>query len=263
MKDALHRGFTLLEILIALTITATVMSVLFGVYASCLDVARDIEASSRTDQMMRMVVSRITSDIRCYAPMRASDLTAFREEENASLESEGISADNATEATNATRDEGAGVELPLFIGNEVARLPDEEGTIVMSFPSRASLGFEDDVGSQRINLIAYVLVPEDGAGGSEKFRLIRREVPFAGLYPEPGAQEMELADGLIWSKEGAPVYLDEASEMVAAWDGLARKREKRFEVPGLVSWRLSAVTDKGVVSYQVVVRPLVHRSGDS
>lgn len=257
-------GFTLLEILIAMTITATVMSVLFGVYASCLDVARDIESLSRTDQMMRMVVSRISNDIRSYAPMTASDLTAFREEENGTLENTGIRDDNATAATNETQGREHPIELPVFTGNAVDMLWDhEDKTVLMSFPTRASLGFENDSRLERINLVSYMLVPEDADNGSGMYRLLRRELPFAGLYPELAAQEVELADGLLWVQEGGPVYLDETGQMVTAWDGLERKQEKQLVVPRLISWSLRVNMNGEPTSYEIVVRPLVTQAGDS
>ncbi|WP_462324769.1 PulJ/GspJ family protein [Desulfoplanes sp.] len=251
-------GFTLLEILVALTITATVMSVLFGVYASCLDVAQEIESSSRTDQMMRMVVSRISNDIRSYAPMTVADLRAYRDEENATLEN------NATAAITGTEDNGTADDLPLFTGIEMAMPPDDEdGTVVMSFPTRSSLGFEADEGLQRINLVAYVLVPEDEAGESGNFILLRRELPFAGLYPEMEVQEIELADGLVWGEEGGPHYLAEDGEVVDAWDGAARKQEKQLVVPRLVSWTLTVDQDGFPTAYEITVRPLVSEAGGS
>jgi prepilin-type N-terminal cleavage/methylation domain-containing protein len=258
------RGFTLLEILIAMTITATVMSVLFGVYAACLDVARDIESLSRTDQMMRMVVSRISNDIRSYAPMTASDLTAFREEGNTTLESTGILESNATAATNETQGRERSVDLPVFIGNEVGMLLDQEDkTVVMSFPTRASLGFENDSRLERINLVSYVLVPEDAGNGSRTYRLLRRELPFAGLYPELAGQEMELADGLLWAEEDGPDYLDETGQMVPAWDGSGRKKEKKLAVPRLISWSLSVDMNGNPTSYEIIVRPLVNKAENS
>ncbi|MGX9364833.1 PulJ/GspJ family protein [Desulfoplanes sp. PS50] len=258
-------GFTLLEILIAMTITATVMSVLFGVYASCLDVARDIESLSRTDQMMRMVVSRISNDIRSYAPMTASDLTAFREEENGTLENTGIRDDNATAATNETQGLEHPIELPVFTGNAVDMLWDhEDKTVLMSFPTRASLGFENDSRLERINLVSYVLVPEDAdSDESATYRLLRRELPFAGLYPKLAAQEVELADGLLWVEEGGPVYLDETGQMVTAWDGSGRKQAKQLAVPRLISWSLRVAMNGEPTSYEIIVRPLVTQAGDS
>ena len=253
------RGFTLLEILIALTITATVMSVLFGVYASRLDVALDIESSSRTDRMMRMVVSRITNDLRSYAPMTAADLKAFREDENATLES------NATATTNGTEDNEIEVDLPMFSGIAMDMPPDDdEGILVMSFPTRASLGFENDEGLQRINLVAYVLVPEDEDGTSGSYLLLRREMPFAGLYPEQDVQEIELADGLVWAEEGGPKYLDKDGEVVSEWDGAARRRDEQLDVPRLISWTLHVERGDGATAaYEITVRPMVRRAGES
>ncbi|GAU08030.1 PulJ/GspJ family protein [Desulfoplanes formicivorans] len=251
------QGFTLLEILIALTMTATVMSVLFGVYASCLDVARDLESSSRADRMMRMVVSRITNDLRSYAPMVAADLSAFRGGD-VYLE------DNATQETNRTSDKGTEVEVPLFWGNEMDTPPqDEEGIVVMAFPSRASLGFADNDEVQRINLVSYVLVPENENDENGRYVLLRRELPFAGLYPEQKIEMIELADGLVWTDRAGPIYLDETGERFTTWDGTARKRARKPVVPRLISWTLRVDRDGQQVVYPMTVHPQVLAAGGS
>ena len=76
------QGFTLLEILIALMMTATIMGALFGVFASSLDVAQEVERSARDDQMMRMVMDRITRDVRSFVALSAGDMRVGEREGN-------------------------------------------------------------------------------------------------------------------------------------------------------------------------------------
>lgn len=251
------QGFTLLEILIALTVTATVMSALFGVYASCLEVARDIEFSSRADSMMRMVVSRITNDLRSYASLAAADLMVVGAGDPGSDV-------NASEENSRSRNNAALMDVPLFTGNEIpTSLPDKDGVVVMVFPTRASLGFARDDGLQRINMVSYVLVPEDGEVENGTYTLLRREVPFAGLYPGLKAETVELADGLVWSSSIGPRYQDEQGAWVRTWDGAARRQAQESELPGLIRWTLRMDQEGRRMAYTMAVRPLMAKAGGS
>ncbi len=242
-------GFTLLEILIALTITATVMSVVFGVYASCLEVAGDIETSSQTDQMMRMVMSRISRDISSYAPVTTADFKAFRGKEKVGRPT------NATASANGTQ--AAPQEVAMFVGKAWEDAVDEEdGVEIMSFPTRGTLDWVGTPWPGRINLVSYVLVPERDQQNPGTYILLRREQPFAGLYADQDTQEVELADGLLRVEDAGPLYLDKEGESFRKWDGAVRQQNKQSLVPAMVRWNIWVQRGGRPTMYTIAVHPL-------
>ena len=233
--------------------TATIMGALFGVFASSLDVAQEVERSARDDQMMRMVMDRITRDLRSFILLSTSDMRVGTREENGTAGQDAASYDNATESS---------VQVPGFNGYELdSTTPPEEGTVVMSFPTLASLNFGKMVPGERSNEVRYILRSRNDEAGT--YVLFRQERPYAGLYPQIGVQEIELADGILWEEDFLPRYSDETGEIFSAWDAAQRKNDGKSLVPRLITWVLTVSDGQGLSrKYPLAVHPLV-REEDS
>ncbi len=239
------QGFTLLEILIALMMTATVMGALFTVFVSSLDVAQEVEQSARDNQMMRMVMDRITRDLRSFVFLSAEDMRVSRQ------------AENGTETGDAVQADLPEKSLPVFTGYE----PDSTGEemVLMSFPTLAALNFENMMPGERINEVRYIVRLQDGDG--KRYALFRQERPYAGLYPQIAPQEIELADGMGWGEESFPHYVDETGEIFSIWDGAQRATDKKSIVPQLITWVFTLTRSQGISrTYTLAVHPLAQET---
>ena len=239
------QGFTLLEILIALMMTATIMGALFGVFASSLDVAQEVERSARDDQMMRMVMDRITRDVRSFVALSAGDMRVGEREGNGTNVQE-------TTAANATT-----VSVPAFTGYEPdSTTQPDDGIVLMSFPTLASLNFGDMLPGERINEVRYILRPQDEE--AKTYVLFRQERPYAGLYAQIDPQEVELADGIVWAEGSLPTYIDETGEISLSWDPAQRKNDEKSVVPQLITWVFTVRDGQGMSrTYPLSVHPVV------
>jgi len=248
LKNTQLKGFTLLEILIALMMTATIMGVLFGVFASSLDVAQEVERSARDDQMMRMVLDRMTRDLRSFAFLSSSDMRVGNRE------------GNGTEVLNATAANATTVAVPVFIGYEPdSSTQPDEGIVLMSFPTVSSLTFGDMKPGERINEVRYILRGQDEDAGT--YVLFRQERAYAGVYPQNDPQKIELADGIVWAEDSLPHYIDETGEIGSSWDPDQRKDDKKSIVPYLIRW-IFTVSDGHSLprTYTLVVHPLAREA---
>ncbi|MCF8037764.1 MAG: prepilin-type N-terminal cleavage/methylation domain-containing protein [Desulfohalobiaceae bacterium] len=138
-------GFTLLEILVALSITAIAFTVLFTVFSRVAGVAEKVQEQSSLGQVGRTIVLRLGSDLESlYRP----------------------SGDEAEKDTNST----------LFSGEEPGADLFEEQT-VLEFSSTAGLSFDPAFPKRQVNRISYVLSPSENE--QELYRLIRQETTHA------------------------------------------------------------------------------------
>lgn len=137
-------GFTLFEILIALTIASIAFTGLFTIFFQVADVAEEVEEKGVLGQAGRSIMLRLGSDLEGL--YRAKE----KKQEN----------------TNSTLFSG---EQP--IGNPV------QGQNVLEFSSCAGLSFDPDFPKREINRISYILSPGDDELGL--FRLIRKETTHA------------------------------------------------------------------------------------
>jgi prepilin-type N-terminal cleavage/methylation domain-containing protein len=151
-------GFTLLEILLALTILALVLSSLFSAYSESINVTELVETSREVDQAARLTVAQLADDLK-------------------SLYQQEVKGDPKD---SPYRFQG-GSEGP------------EEEVVVLSFASTSHLGFDAGGPSMGVNRITYVL--KKSGEGEQYFQLMRRERPFADI--QGGEEtEVELADNV-------------------------------------------------------------------
>ena len=70
-----NAGFTLLEILIALSIMSMVITIVFGAYASTFRIIEGAQDQSDAYQMARITLSRIQEDLECSVISKDSDVS--------------------------------------------------------------------------------------------------------------------------------------------------------------------------------------------
>jgi type II secretion system protein J len=179
------RGFTLLEILVAIAILALVVTSLYGAYSGTLETTEKVESVRDVDQAARLALMQMADDLKSlyYTKSQKNDEPSpFR-----------------------------------FGGGTLAE--GEEGSLV-EFASTNHLGFDMIFPSQLINRVIYVLEKESENERSQ--RLIRKELPFADL---PGQQQevaVEIADGI---KELTLTYFNEDGQEFTQWDSSAKETE--------------------------------------
>lgn len=75
-----RNGFTILEILIALSILATVLSIVFTSYTATFRIIGETESQAEIYQMARIALERIIEDLACTLPETSGDFSGEDEE---------------------------------------------------------------------------------------------------------------------------------------------------------------------------------------
>lgn len=177
-------GFTLLEVLLAFTIFAIVIAIVYGSYSASLRTMRDTTGRAEVYQMARVAMERIAED----------------------LESAAVPLVNEESGT-----EEQGSEEYLFVGAdaEVAGWPGDS----LLFLSRAHLNFSDEPESTGRAVIRYqVQAGEEGRG----LALYREDVPEQEWSKNNGDGEgVLLCDGLSGVNF---TYYDKTGQALEEWD---------------------------------------------
>ncbi len=139
-------GFTLLEIMIALSILAIVFTSIYGVYSQVLDVAENVDKRSASTQIGYRALTQIAKDLEgIYLP---------RERDNNS--------------SNASSKE----DKFIFQGKSPSEYFGDNATI-LEFSTTSSLGFNSTYPAHQINKVKYILKKTS----KKHFQLIRQETP--------------------------------------------------------------------------------------
>ncbi len=180
---ARQKGFTLLEIMVAMTIVAVIFTSLYGTFNASMGVAQDAKDFRDLDDLARLILLRVSSDL-----------------ESSSL---------------PPKDQKA-KENP-FLG-QAFHEGSEAGTI-LEFFSNACLDFEHPPPCYRRNRIQYRLQAETEEAAlletPQVYSLYRIEQPFAGQRSEQQSRRLELADnvtGLTFH------YLSENGDLQESWN---------------------------------------------
>jgi general secretion pathway protein J len=179
------RGFTLMEILIAISILAVVLSMLYAAYTGTF---RNIdETASRADmyEMARIALDRMVEDLQC-AYLSPSTKEETPEEEQAPM----------------TR----------FVG-ELAET-DGKRTDTLRFSSRAHLVFYSEDADLDQTEITYEVGESDEEG---RFALFRSDIPALTILSEEETQGAVLCDGL---HALSLTYYDETGEAYDRWNSM-------------------------------------------
>jgi type II secretion system protein J len=192
-----NRGFTLLEILIAVAILALVVSSLYGAYSGTLETTEMVERIRDVDQVARLALMQMADDFKSLYYKKA---------------------------------QGEDEESPYSFGGGMAG-EGEEGAIV-EFATTSHLGFDLTFPSQRINRVSYVL--EKQPDNEKLYRLVRKELPFADLPGERQEVEIEIADEV---ESLTLTYFNQDGQTFSQWDSkaeglLPRLVEIRLQLAG-------------------------------
>ena len=175
------RGFTLLEILVAIAILALVVSSLYGAYSGTLDTTQMVEGMRDVDQVARLALMQMVDDFESLYYQKA---------------------------------QGKDTESPYTFGG-VTETEGEGGEIV-AFATTSHLDFDMIFPSQRINRVSYIM--EKQPDNEKLYRLVRKEIPFADL---PGKEQeilVEIADGV---ESLSLTYFNEDGQQFSQWDSKA------------------------------------------
>jgi prepilin-type N-terminal cleavage/methylation domain-containing protein len=215
-RPAQPSGFTLLEILLALTILALVLSSLFSAYSESITATELVESSREVDQAARLTVAQLADDLK-------------------SLYQEKVKGDPKDSPYR-------------FQG--VSEAPEGEAAI-LSFASTAHLGFDPAGPSMGVNRISYLL--RKSGEGEHYFQLIRREQPFADIQGQGEGTEVELADNV---EELAVTYGDDAGTTLTEWDSASPEHDGRPPRLVQIRLKVAAGASGGTRSFSAVVAPM-------
>lgn len=166
------KGFTLLEIVIALAIIALIFTGLFSVFNTALGVADDVKRAENLDQTARAILLQINNDLRSFYTANS-----------------GSAKKNKQEQVKIAKTE---FQAKKFI-------PEKTGEqMLLAFYSGSSLDFTKYYPRLRVNRIIYALkIPRNRdnnpySRADTLYSLMRKEIPFAieGLNQETKIFEM-------------------------------------------------------------------------
>ena len=164
-----NSGFTLLEIMIALSILAIIFTSIFGVYSQVLDVAENVDKQGEFSQIGYRAITQIADD----------------------LDSIYVPQNNNTESSNSSEEQNKFV----FQGKSPSEYIDDNATL-LRFSTTASLGFNSTFPDHQINEVKYILQKTQ----KETFQLLRQETPMHYISGKksfritlcPNIKEMEI-----------------------------------------------------------------------
>jgi type II secretion system protein J len=175
-------GFTLLEIVIAVTILAAVFTGLYSAFSSTLETTEAVESERDVEQAARLGLMRM-----------ADDLASVYFKEVAS---------------------GSEASPYRFEGGDTEAL--DQGGTVLEFATSGRLDFDMVFPSLRINRVSYALEADPVSGSY--YRLVRREIPFPSLGGKGKETVIEVGEEV----EGLTLtYVDEEGQVRSQWDSEA------------------------------------------
>ena len=175
------RGFTLLEILIAIAILALVVSSLYGAYSGTLDTTEMVESIRDVDQVARLALRQMVDDFKGLYYQKA---------------------------------QGEDKESPYSFGG--VKEAEGEGGPIVAFATTSRLDFDMTFPSQRINRVSYIM--EKQPDNEKLYRLVRKELPFADLPGEREEISVEIADGV---ESLSLTYFNGEGQQFSQWDSKA------------------------------------------
>ena len=175
------RGFTLIEILIAIAILALVVSSLYGAYSGTLDTTQVVESIRDVDQVARLALMQMGDDFK---------------------------------SLYYQKEQGKDTESPYSFGG-VGEAEGEGGEIV-AFATTSRLDFDMTFPSQRINRVSYIM--EKQPDNEKLYRLVRKELPFADLPGERQEVSVEIADRV---ESLSLTFFNQDGQEFSQWDSKA------------------------------------------
>jgi len=203
------KGFTLLEILIAIFIFASVLSTIFISYTGTFSIIDQTESRASIHRMARIALERMREDLE--------------------------SAYFISEKGQSKSEEGPLHSTP-FIGKDGEI--DGRGADTLDFISRAHLVFDEEENDTGIAGISYYVRENDKGDG---FILYRSDTPEFAKAPEEGTGGLILCDGLFSVDF---TYYDGDGEPHDSWD--STEDEFRDRLPLMVAIELSFIDKSNI-----------------
>jgi general secretion pathway protein J len=177
-----NKGFTLLELLLAITITAVIITIVnFAFFQSNKNIEA-VRTQREAYQTVRIVMDRMVKDLTCAylpSPVLRPTMTA------------------------------QGISMYRFVGaNDDSNSIDKD---TISFTTTTDIGFSKVPGG--VCEVAYYL--KEMENKKDVFTLMRREDPTPHFGSTKAGSEMELAEGVLGMNI---IYIDESSQELKEWD---------------------------------------------
>lgn len=208
-------GFTLLEVMVAVTIAGIVFAGLFAVFDKVLNVADQVSRQANLVQVGQRIVGQISNDLDSfYYPTQTGD---------------------TANATSHFRFSGRSPGADGIQGN----------VTVLELATASSLSFEGDFPARCVNRVSYVLEPSgsEAPGTRERYRLVRTQTPCADVPGNARKSRSITMSTRVGSMKLA--FLGGQDRMPrASWNGGSFGVEER-KPPRAVRIELTIVNDRG------------------
>jgi len=189
------KGFTLLEILIAISIFASVLSTIFISYTGTFNVLDQTESRANIYRMARIALERMQEDLESAYFISGTEKSESKE--------------NPFDSTP-------------FIGKDAEI--DGRDADTLSFISRAHIDFDEEENGTGITGISYYVGENEKGDG---FILYRSDTPRFAKAPEEGTGGLILCDGLFSVDF---TYYDGDSKSLEKWDSTGDELKDKFPV---------------------------------
>ena len=189
------KGFTLLEILIALFIFASVLSTIFISYTGTFSVLEQTESRAGIYRMARIALERMQEDLESVCFLSDTETSESKED-----------------LLGATPFTGKDKEI------------DGRDADTISFVSRAHVDFDEEEKGTGIAGVSYYVTENEKNDG---FVLYRSDTPQFETLPEEGTGGLILCDGLFSVNF---TYYDGAGQSHEKWDSKGNEQKDRFPV---------------------------------
>jgi prepilin-type N-terminal cleavage/methylation domain-containing protein len=204
MKSMNPKGFTLLEILIAMVILVLILSTLYSAYTGTFRIINETESRTEIYEMARIALERMVEDLESvYVSQQAKS--------------------SETEEDNQ--------ETSPFVGEDAEI--DGRSADTLRFHSKAHIVFnEQDIGAGTTEIVYNVKENQEG----DSFFLYRSDTPELEEGPKEGIGGLILCDGLY---SVSFTYYDDDGEAHDSWDSTSESFKERL--PARVSILLEFV----------------------
>ena len=220
-----RKGFTLLEILIAMFIFAVVLTTIFTSYTGTFRIIDETESQADIYAMARTVLIRMQEDL---------ESVHFKE-------------------TGASESEESPLEPAIFLGENKEINGRDADTL--RFLSRAHLIFDEADENPGVAEISYYVSENEG---EDSLTLYRSDRPQLEAPQEEGTGGLILCDGLFSVNI---TYHDADGEIHETWD--SSEDESKHKLPAMVSILLEFVNNKNTEKpYKFMTRVALPMAGE-
>ena len=188
IKHSEISGLTLIEVIIAITITTLIMAFVGGVLLNVINQRDEVEASSVAQKIGPTILNLIARDLEATFVYQLDDLKKQEAKNTAEAEGEGGTGNTGgTSGTDTTSAEE--MEVNYFVGEDHGDEEDAQDTLhfVTSLDSKLRIGNKQ---SDIVEVGYYLMKNDEG----ELYTLYRREDFFIDTDPVDGGKAIKIYD---------------------------------------------------------------------